>query len=198
MKYSCNQDFFVCTTKAERVVLGFANAWTLGHAKFANAPPSGLTWHTNAPQLPRKCMGAPEIDWCITTEPRDLGRQWKIKDFTTIGCQQIHKNVISCIPIRNITAENWQILKCYVTALNKKISIKKFYSDIELRHRNYGNDSRENQLILAPAGKVVWNFCISKCLISHMKRIQIFFSAKPEGFQNKLLGYLAAKNSINA
>ena len=194
--YSCYQDFFVCT-KSSGVALGLANAWTLGHAKFVNAPPPALKRHTNTPQLPREWMGAPEIDWCITTEPRDLGRQWKIKDFTTIGCQQIHKNVISCIPIRNITSiiysQKLTNFKVRHYSSKQKISIKKFYSDIELRHRNYGSDWRENQLILAPAGKVVWNFCISKCLISHMKRIQIFFSAKPEGFQNKLLWYLAAK-----
>ena len=35
-------------------------------------------------------------------------------------------------------------LTSYITALNKKVSIK-FYSDIELTHRNYGSDSRENQ-----------------------------------------------------
>ena len=126
------------------------------------------------------------------TKPRDLGRQWKIKDFTAIGCQQIHKNVISCIPISNITAENWQISKCYITALNKKFSISKKFSDIEWRHRNYGIDSRKNELILAP-GNIVWYFCISKCLISHKKRIQIFLRAKPEGFQNKLLGYVTEK-----
>ena len=29
-----------------------------------------------------------------------------------------------------------------------------------------------------------------------MKRIQIFFSAKPDGFQNKLLGYLTEKTPL--
>ena len=54
--------FFCVYHERLGVVLGLANARTLDHAKFANAPPSGLTRCTNAPQLPREYMGAPEID----------------------------------------------------------------------------------------------------------------------------------------
>lgn len=178
-------------TKSSGVALVLANVRTPGRANFANAPASGLTRHTNAPQLPGECMGAPEIDWCITTKPRNLGRRQKIKDLTAIGCQHIHKNVISCIPIRNITAKNWQISKCYITALNKKFSIKKFYSDIELRHRNYSSDSRENQLISAP-GNAVWDFCISKMFIIR-NGYRMFLSAKPEWFQKSFWGILQKK-----
>ena len=125
-KYTAAIKIFLVCTKSSGVALGLANARTLGHAKFVNAPPPGLKRHTNTPQLARQWMRAPEMDWCIATKPQDLGRQWKIKDFTAIGCQQIHKNVISCIPIRNITAENWQISKCYITALNKNFPSKNF------------------------------------------------------------------------
>ena len=59
--YSCYQDFFGVYQKPGGQALGLANARTLGHAKFANAPPPGLKRHTNTPQLPRECMGAPEI-----------------------------------------------------------------------------------------------------------------------------------------
>ena len=77
----------------------------------------------------------------------------------------------------------------------QNIFYQKKFSDIELRVRNYRIDSRENKFILA-LGNIVWYFCISKCWISH-KEMDTDIS-KPEGFQNKLLGYLAEKNSINA
>ena len=53
---------FFCVYQKLGVALGLAIARTLGHAKFANAPPPGLKRHTNTTQLPRECMGAPEID----------------------------------------------------------------------------------------------------------------------------------------
>ena len=43
--YSCYQDFFGVYQKLG-VALGLAHAWTLGHAKFANAPPPGLKTHS--------------------------------------------------------------------------------------------------------------------------------------------------------
>ena len=66
--------------KSLGVTPGLANARPLSSTKFANTSPLGITRRANAPQLSGECMGALGIDGCIMTEPRDLSKQWKIKD----------------------------------------------------------------------------------------------------------------------
>lgn len=103
-------EMHVCA-KTLRVAPGLANAWPLGSTKFANTSQSpGMTRRVKCPaQLPGRCMGTiPEM-----TEPRDLGRQWKIKDHY----QSLSTNLKKCNSFLwrifpNISAQNWQISEC--------------------------------------------------------------------------------------
>ena len=65
------------------------------------------------------------------TEPRDLGRQWKIKDH----CQSLSANSKNVIHSYNEYSgrklTNFKVLIINIKALNNKCSSKKFYSDVQ-------------------------------------------------------------------